>query len=140
MQQAEHSKETGDPIPVQFDPLGPEGFADLRVPLPYARLINGSPAGADHVYFQRKSVRLTAGLWRADPYEEFYDAYPCDEFMVMLKGEVTVGNDQQEWTFRSGDAFLIPKGFRGFWRQTTSVEKYYVIVGNPVGNGPCCDD
>ena len=32
-------------------------------------------------------------------------------------------------TFRKGDAFVMPKGFRGTWRQTEPMLKYYVIAG-----------
>jgi hypothetical protein len=48
--------------------------------------------------------------------------------MVILKGEVTLENDEMSETFREGDAFLVPKGFKGVWRQPVDMVKFYVIV------------
>jgi hypothetical protein len=48
--------------------------------------------------------------------------------MVILEGEVTVENESFSATYKAGDSFLIPKGFRGFWRQPGDMLKYYMIV------------
>jgi uncharacterized cupin superfamily protein len=48
--------------------------------------------------------------------------------MVILKGEVTLEYEDTSETFRQGDAFLVPKGFKGVWHQPVDVLKFYVIV------------
>ena len=68
------------------------------------------------------------GLWRSSAYTEWYDSYPCDEFMVVLEGEVTIESDSFCATYGPGAAFLIPKGFQGYWRQPVAMVKYYAIV------------
>ena len=84
--------------------------------------------GHDFAYFQRPQAKLRAGIWRSTAYTEKYDNYPSDEFMVLLKGEVTLEYADTSETFRQGDAFLVPKGFQGVWRQPVDVLKFYVIV------------
>lgn len=99
-------------------------------PLEHAELIEGAPVGLDHAYFTRGQAGLRAGIWRCGPYTERYEDYPVDEFMIVLEGEVTLeGDDGFRGTYRKGDAFLLPKGFKGVWRQPVSMRKYYVIIG-----------
>jgi uncharacterized protein len=116
--------------PIRFEPQGPAGWADAPdAPLETAKLISGSPLGRDHVYFNANDGKLRAGIWRSQPYTEFYESYPCDEFMHVLEGSVTLESETATQTYRKGDAFLLPRGFRGYWRQDEEMLKYYVIVG-----------
>ena len=85
-----------------------------------------APSLLDHAWYEQGTVK--AGIWRSCGYTEFYESYPCDEFMVVLEGEVTVENESFSATYKAGDSFLIPKGFRGFWRQPGDMLKYYMIV------------
>jgi uncharacterized cupin superfamily protein len=48
--------------------------------------------------------------------------------MVVLEGEVTIESDSFCETYGPGAAFLIPKGFQGYWRQPVAMVKYYAIV------------
>lgn len=115
------------PDPIRFTAAGPAGFLTAAgVALPTAELVSGQPVGLDHAYYERGDVK--AGIWRSSGYTEFYDSYPCDEFMVVLEGEVTLDNDTFTATYKAGDCFLLPKGFRGFWRQPGEMLKYYMIV------------
>ena len=118
------------PDPIRLSATGPDGWLALPdQPLEHAELLNGVPMGRDHAYFTRPEARLRAGIWRCGPYTEHYDDYPVDEFMIVLEGEVTLEGEGFRDTYRKGDAFLVPKGFRGTWHQPGSLLKYYVIVG-----------
>lgn len=115
--------------PVTFSATGPEGFMEMAdVRHPADTLIEGQPVGADHTYYGRPAANLKAGIWRSEPYTEWYDAYPCDEFMYVLEGHVIVHNEECEEHYGPGSAFLLPRGFRGYWRQPVPMVKYYVIV------------
>jgi len=117
------------PIPVKFSAEGPAGWMnDADIELETAQLIEGKPMGLDHSYFHRETPGIKAGIWRSTPYTEFYESYPCDEFMYLLEGSVTVENDEFSETYRKGDAFLIPRGFKGYWKQTEPMLKYYVMI------------
>lgn len=116
-------------LPIRFSATGPEGWmAKPDAPQETATFIDGHPMGADHVYFDRANPKFRTGIWRSQPYTEFYDSYAADEFMYVLDGEVTLEADGFSETYRKGDAFFVPKGFRGYWRQTQPMLKYYVII------------
>ena len=115
--------------PIRFAAQGPEGWAATPdVPLETAELLTDQPFGLDHIYFQRNTPGVRAGIWRSTPYTEFYESYPCHEFMYVIEGSVTLENDDFSETYTQGDAFLVPKGFRGTWKQTEPMLKYYVMI------------
>ena len=98
-------------------------------PLEHAELLDGIPFGLDHAYFERSDGRLKTGIWRCSAYTERYDGYPADEFMVVLDGEVTLEGEGFKDTYRKGDAFFVPKGFKCTWSQPGPMLKFYVIIG-----------
>lgn len=117
------------PNPIKFSPTGPEGWTHLAdVPQETAKLISGLPHGRDHVYAGGEAAQFRTGIWRSQPYVEWYNSYTADEFMVVLDGEVTLEGENFLETYRKGDAFFVPKGFRGYWRQSRPLLKFYVIV------------
>lgn len=118
------------PTPIRFSSDGPAGWRALPdQPLEHAELLQGTPMGLDHAYFTRAASGLRTGIWRCGPYTERYDDYPADEFMVVLEGEVTLEGEGFRDTFRKGEAFFVPKGFKGTWHQPGPLLKYYVIIG-----------
>ena len=116
-------------LPIKFSPTGPEGWmARPDVPQETATFVSGTPMGADHVYFDRAHPKFRTGIWRSQPYTEFYDSYAADEFMYVLEGSVTLEADGFTETYAKGDTFFVPKGFKGYWRQSEPMLKYYVII------------
>lgn len=116
-------------LPIKFDKSGPEGWKQAAdIALETADLKTDQPMGLDHVYFQDDKPDVRAGIWRSSAYTEFYEDYPCTEFMYILDGTVTLENDDFSQTYTKGDAFLVPKGFRGYWKQTEPMLKYYVMI------------
>ncbi len=117
------------PEPIRFSATGPAGFLTAPgVALPTATLVEGQPVGLDHAWYDRAEAGVKAGIWRSCGYTEFYDSYAADEFMVVLEGSVTLESDGFSETYRKGDAFFVPKGFTGYWRQSEPMLKYYVII------------
>ena len=118
--------------PVDFSAEGPPRFMDdeSSAPLPFAKLMEGKPFGAEHEYYARNEngVVVKAGIWRSEPYVECYDSYPCDEFMHILRGRVAVEWNGKSRQYKEGDCFLLPKGFCGCWRQPVAMVKYYITV------------
>ena len=87
-----------------------------------------APQETGHNFFTSADKKLVAGVWEATPYKERIDGYPVDEFMLVLEGSVTItGEDGTSETFSPGEAFMMPKGFRGTWENTEKMRKYYVI-------------
>lgn len=115
--------------PVKFAMSGPEGWKDVPdIALETAELLKGKPMGLDHAYFEGENPGIRAGIWRSTAYSEFYEDYPGTEFMYILEGSVTLESDDFCETYVKGDAFLVPKGFRGHWKQTEPMLKYYVMI------------
>lgn len=96
--------------------------------LPFMKAVEGVGGVVRTVNsFESADGRLTAGPALFDKMTLEIDEYPVDEFMYILEGtvEVTDRNGQVD-KFGPGDAFVMPKGFSGTWRQLSAVKKYAV--------------
>ena len=52
-----------------------------------------------------------------------------EEFCLLLEGKVQLtAADGHEAVYKLGDAFVIPGGFQGVWRNLTPVRKHYAIL------------
>jgi uncharacterized cupin superfamily protein len=74
---------------------------------------------------------LTAGhrvaLWESEAGVLKSEAYPVDEFIYVLEGEVvTTDADGTRREFRAGDAFVLPRGWTGTWDMKTRFRKLIV--------------
>ncbi len=83
--------------------------------------------------FESPDGELTAGTWTSTPgkWRAFTDR---DEFCFIISGHVRlISEDGSTQTFKTGDAFLIPNGFRGFWDVIETTTKQFVIRHYPQG-------
>ena len=91
------------------------------------RVVEGDPHHVTELHFESPDGSLIAGTWTSTPgkWRAFTDR---DEFCTILSGHVRLV-DESGWaqTFRAGDAFLIPDGFRGFWEVLETTTKHFVI-------------
>lgn len=91
------------------------------------RVVEGNPHHTTKMHFESPDEGLIAGTWTSTPgkWHAFIDR---DEFCTIISGHVRLideaGNAQ---TFKTGDAFLIPNGFRGFWDVVETTTKHFVI-------------
>lgn len=75
--------------------------------------------------YQRDGFR--AGFWAAQPGRADIH-YTKDELCTLLEGEVRLTDEAGHTeTYRAGDTFLIPKGFKGVWETVSAVRKFYAI-------------
>ncbi|MGE3773965.1 MAG: cupin domain-containing protein [Gammaproteobacteria bacterium] len=66
-------------------------------------------------------------FWEAKAGTLKTDAYPLDEFVYVLEGELeTVDRDGTSRHFGPGDTFVIPKGWAGEWRMKKDFRKLFV--------------
>lgn len=71
--------------------------------------------------------KFKAGLYRTGPGELVVEAYPDDEFCLILSGEARlISADGTTLELKSGDSAFIPKGWKGRW-STTGFSKYYAL-------------
>jgi len=104
------------------DELNP---ADFQSPL---------PVQSTYAYYDDDETGLYVGVWETSEMQEKFQPYGMDEFMWILEGQVTmVDENNQETPVKSGEAFVIPKGYPCSWKQTGYLKKFYMIYENPVG-------
>ena len=81
--------------------------------------------------FESPDDGLVAGTWISTPgkWRAFTDR---DEFCMILSGHCRLIDEAGEAkTFKAGDAFLIPNGFRGYWEVLETTTKHFVIRQYP---------
>jgi uncharacterized cupin superfamily protein len=73
------------------------------------------------------SGRFRAGFWSAKPSRIEINAAK-DELCMLLEGLVrlTDASGRVE-TYRAGDTFVIPNGFKGVWETVEPVRKFYAV-------------
>ena len=105
----------------------PDHWEERRLAELPNRVVAGDP---HHQWVDRYSSAdgdLIAGTWTSTPgkWVAFTDR---DEFCVILVGHVRlVAKDGSFQTFKTGDSFLIPNGFEGYWEVIETTTKHYVI-------------
>jgi uncharacterized cupin superfamily protein len=80
-----------------------------------------------HNWYEDASGVLSSGFWASKPNRTEVD-YTEDEFCYILEGKVRLTDSAgRTEEYKSGDAFVIPKGFTGVWETVEPVRKFYVI-------------
>lgn len=109
-------------------------FSDSGAPTTQSRLadlpgrvVEGDPLHRNQQHFESAGGDLIAGTWTSTPgrWHAFTDR---DEFCMILAGHCRlIAEDGSAKTFKTGDAFMIPNGFRGYWDVIETTTKHYVI-------------
>lgn len=95
------------------------------------RVVDGDPHHQSTTFFENQTGDTIAGTWVSTPgkWHAFADR---DEFCSIVSGHVRlIAEDGSAQTFRAGDAFLIPNGFRGFWEVVETTTKHFVVRSYP---------
>ncbi|WP_114286691.1 cupin domain-containing protein [Candidatus Halocynthiibacter alkanivorans] len=89
-----------------------------------------SPREWENLVVDRASEEVRMGTWVCEPYTDEIVDYEYDEFMYLLKGTVElIYPDGSTDVFGPGQAFLLPSGFTGTWKQPETVIKFFVMIG-----------
>ena len=91
------------------------------------RVVEGDPNHTVRTMFESADGALTVGTWTSTPgkWHAFTDR---DEFCYIVSGHVRlIDEDGSANTFRTGDAFLIPNGFRGWWEVVETTTKHFTV-------------
>jgi uncharacterized cupin superfamily protein len=108
---------------------------DEPLPLDPSRLAPGSPMPEQFArnLFSDAGGRFHTGIWRSSR-GAWRVSYTENELCVLTKGCVRLSDDDgNSWTFRPGDAFLVPSGFQGLWETIEPAQKFYAIYEPPAG-------
>jgi uncharacterized cupin superfamily protein len=68
-----------------------------------------------------------AGFWSSEPGKSLV-RYQKDEVCVLLTGVVRLTDESgHSETYRAGETFLIPNGFKGTWETVEPARKFFAI-------------
>lgn len=113
------------PDPVQL--LAPPDGDGEDYFLPAEKLIAGNPKQTVWQQYSDTSGKFFAGAWQSGV-GKWRVAYTEEEYCQILEGVSiitdTAGNSV---TVRSGDRFVMPRGFAGTWEVLEPTKKLYVI-------------
>ena len=91
------------------------------------RVVEGDPQHVTRMFFESPDGALVAGTWTSTP-GRWHAFTERDEFCMILSGHCRLIDEAgQARTFKAGDAFLIPNGFRGYWEVVETTTKHFVI-------------
>ncbi|MGR6999414.1 cupin domain-containing protein [Yinghuangia aomiensis] len=77
--------------------------------------------------FASADGRLFGGGWEGTGGTLRLDPYPYDEVCVMVSGRVAlIDLDGNRREFGAGEAFFVPKGFRGTWETLEPSRKFFI--------------
>lgn len=92
-----------------------------------ARLLGGKPQHITRPQFESADGTFLTGIWESTPGK--WRAFTGkDEFCYIVKGHLRLISDAGDIrTFRTGDSFVIPRGFEGCWEILEDTTKHYAI-------------
>ena len=92
-----------------------------------SNVLAGNPVTQVQNYYSDPTGQFFAGVWESAP-GKWAVNYTEEEFCTFLAGKaILTGEDGTSETFITGDAFIIPRGFKGTWETVEPVKKWYVI-------------
>eukprot|EP01113_Clastostelium_recurvatum_P025079 TRINITY_DN3010_c0_g1_i3.p1 TRINITY_DN3010_c0_g1~~TRINITY_DN3010_c0_g1_i3.p1 ORF type:complete len:152 (-),score=30.64 TRINITY_DN3010_c0_g1_i3:43-453(-) len=91
-------------------------------------IVSGKPKAGVNSQFMSADKKLSAGLWRSTvgkwgPWDQTEDEV-C--FVTSGRAIISDKKDKVKFVVKKGDAFVIPKGFSGYWETSEDFSKYFV--------------
>lgn len=91
------------------------------------RVVEGDPHHVTELQYESPDNSLIAGSWTSTP-GKWHAFTERDEFCYIVYGHCRLISDSGEsHTYKTGDAFLIPNGFVGYWEVLEETRKHFVI-------------
>jgi uncharacterized cupin superfamily protein len=102
--------------------------------VPYWKVTQSRGAKASGVsVFASADKKFDVGVSQYEQVTLALRDWPVDEFMYILEGRVQItDNKGNKNTYGPGDAFVMPKGFNGEWRQLSPIKKINITYGDPL--------
>lgn len=127
---SEHPNETIPAAPAVEGVVIPQADAPMEVmdnTDPF--VINGTkPVQKNHTCYEDTTGQFFSGTWDSEPFTSEIKPFPCNEFVYLLEGSITlIDEDGNEHFVKAGDAFFVPQGTVCGWRTTEYVRKFYAI-------------
>jgi len=122
---------------VRLNP-NPKGFGTTTDELSAEDFVSALPRQHSHSFFEDEQKGIFIGLWDTNDMLEAPGPYACDEFMLVLEGQVDIRDNSSGLltTVSAGEALVIPKGFDCQWQQRGYLRKFYFISEHPEESVP----
>jgi len=115
-------------IPIEMKALANEPMRPIE-DTQYWKLVSGdteSPAASVSTYVSADKL-FEAGVSQYDRITLELRDWPFEEFMYIIEGQVEITpKGGVPRIYGPGDAFVMPKGFNGTWKQLSSLKKMQV--------------
>lgn len=123
---------------VRIEFSGPAGKLKRQDnPFPAEVMATDQPVKHGYRYIDDVEGGLWVGVWEATPFTMTPHVMPYNEFMLVVKGSVTmVESGGGETTIRAGESFVNPQGQDGYWKQTEVFRKFSFGFRGPAWQGP----
>lgn len=121
-------------VPIDMQALASVSTAPLEDTAYWKVLGKERPPAASVSTFTSSDKRLEAGVSSYERVTLELRNWPVDEFMYLIEGQVEitpVGGVPH--VYGPGDAFVMPKGFNGTWRQLSNLRKMQVTYAGAAG-------
>ncbi|MBK5928397.1 cupin domain-containing protein [Rhodobaculum claviforme] len=119
---------TSNLIRLQDDPPGGMDPSHLALPGDFT---TDDHTEREHVFHATPDGAVAVSVWQCAPLKKHFDAYPCDEFIVVVSGRVTITDDAgAAQTFGPGDTFFLQQGRACTWEITQTLSKLSMAVGS----------
>lgn len=93
------------------------------------RVVAGDPEHQSTQHYVNEDGTFRAGTWTSTP-GKWHVFAGKDEFCYIVSGHVRMVAQNGEATdFRTGDAFVVPNGFDGYWEVVETTTKYFAAFG-----------
>ncbi|MYK83333.1 MAG: DUF861 domain-containing protein [Gammaproteobacteria bacterium] len=118
------SKNIVDLVPGELETVELSAVTDS----PVMQAIAGeNPVAGGLTSYQSSNGKLNVGFYHGSEVTLRISGWPVDEFMYFLEGQVEITNeDGSSKLYGPGDALVMPKGFKGTWRQLGPIKKINV--------------
>lgn len=109
-------------LPVKIGGKGPKAVKAAP-----ANPIGGKPKTTTQNFYTDATGSFFSGIWTSTK-GKWPVSYTEEEFVYLLSGKVklTAANGKSQ-SFKKGEAFMIPAGFKGTWETLAPIKKFYAI-------------
>ncbi len=113
--------------PIELNSHAP---VEHRAPIDKQELAPGSqvPMAGTHVSYATPDNAVRVGVWESEPGTLKLDM-PIIEYIHIVQGATVISDVAgHSWTYKAGDSFVLPQGFKGTARIVNHFKKEFVDV------------
>ena len=109
-------------------PRADAAMEPLVTPWPFLAC-GGVPTPRQHICYTNSTGKFLSGSWESEPFESEASAFPYNEFACVLAGSLTLMDESgKKLSFKSGDAFFVPKGVVCSAHASEKVRLFFAIL------------